>query len=109
MVHVSLVLWRVQGWRRASRAMGVLRMAQHHFPLAFPAGLPHPDWVLCCTCACALPIQVWRIPLTSTADPAAYKLSPELSVAAGALASQLQKNGKIEGRGRTNRSSCPVY
>jgi hypothetical protein len=50
---------------------------------------------------------VWRIPLTSTADPAAYKLSPELSVAAGALLGQLQK-GKIEGRGRTNRSSCPV-
>jgi len=55
------------------------------------------------------PDEVWRIPLTSTADPAAYKLSPELSVAAGALVSQLQKNGRIEGRGRTNRSSCPVY
>jgi hypothetical protein len=52
-------------------------------------------------------LQVWRIPLTSTADPAAYKLSPELSVAAGALIGQLQK-GKIEGRGRTNRSSCPL-
>jgi hypothetical protein len=54
------------------------------------------------------PDEVWRLPLTSTADPAAYKLSPELAVAAGALVRQLQKSGRVEGRGRTNRSSCPV-
>jgi hypothetical protein len=81
----------------------------NHIIAGEAAPSPAYSYQLKCTCACLDPVQVWRIPLTSTADPAAYKLSPELSVAAGALASQLQKNGKIEGRGRTNRSSCPVY
>jgi hypothetical protein len=56
-----------------------------------------------------LPDEVWRLPLVSTADPAAFKLTPELSVAAGALIRQLQGSGKVPGRGRSNRSSCPMY
>jgi hypothetical protein len=56
-----------------------------------------------------LPDEVWRLPLVSTADPSEFKLMPELSVAAGALIRQLQGSGKVPGRGRSNRSSCPMY
>lgn len=56
------------------------------------------------------PDEVWRLPLTSTVDASVYKLTPELTVAAGALIRQLQKSGeKIAGRGRSSRSSCPMY
>lgn len=56
------------------------------------------------------PDEVWRLPLSSTADPALFKLTPELTVAAGALVRQLQgQGGKVQGRGRANRSSCPMY
>jgi hypothetical protein len=56
-----------------------------------------------------VPDEVWRLPLVSTAEPSVFKLTPELSVAAGALIRQLQGSGKVPGRGRSNRSSCPMY
>eukprot|EP00879_Flechtneria_rotunda_P030247 GHRR01032855.1.p1 GENE.GHRR01032855.1~~GHRR01032855.1.p1 ORF type:complete len:559 (+),score=192.11 GHRR01032855.1:894-2570(+) len=57
--------------------------------------------------------EVWRIPLTiGCAHAAAFKLTPVLSVAAGALIRQLQSgnssNSKLHGRGRTVRPSCPI-
>jgi hypothetical protein len=52
--------------------------------------------------------ELWRLPLSTTVDPSVFKLSPELVVAAGALIRQLQGSSKVPGRGRTNRSSCPM-
>eukprot|EP00775_Hariotina_reticulata_P003121 gene3121-3399_t len=52
--------------------------------------------------------ELWRLPLTTVVDPSVFKLKPELAVAAGALIRQLQGSSKVPGRGRTNRSSCPM-